>query len=318
MADAKTVEKIRKKLAKESVAQLRKLADEKGVDGANKMSKVDLIQALTVQPAKKPESALENAEGAIVEDIDRERASEVRTRINDARRKIDDSFTDMAVLLNEVYHDKYYLVYEFGSFKDYVEGELGIKYRRAMAYVEIAGMLADHNIPVDRAKAIGWSKLRELPSIITPENRIEWLTKAETMSKSELQEAVRAVKSGGGKTEREEKFRLTVSCPISDGQIITEAVTQAKAVAGVGDTGSALAHICGSWLETHGESRLDISHWVSFIEKQYGVTVTVEGEPKTQTATENELDLEGLGGEESATGDTEEMTEEDLSSLLGE
>lgn len=86
----------------------------------------------------------------------------------------------------------------FGShvnFKEYVENTYGIKYRKAMYWVDIYTGLLSSGVTWDQVKGIGWTKLKELIGILTPENVEFWVTKAESMKTLQLQAEIESYKA---------------------------------------------------------------------------------------------------------------------------
>jgi hypothetical protein len=337
-----------------TVKELRKEASDLKIAGASKLSKEKLETAIEAKRKAIAEKVAEKAAakvipektaspepskdgGALVKvvadslalatasEVDENRAVLVRQAISDARFKIDEGFFEMAALLNETYHQRYFENWGYGNFRDYVEDDLGIKYRRAKYYVEVASLIASHDIGIAQAKAIGWSKLKELPLVLESKNKKEWLKKAERMTVKELREAVLAKIAGRGKQPgKSETVRIAVVVDLADGNIITEAIERGQQVGGLGNTGEALSFVCGQWLETLGDSKLDLSDWIAYIQNVYGVEIVVKGDSSDQEASEVAVDAgEDVSGgtesgEESGEGSGEEVPEDaELEEMLG-
>jgi len=83
----------------------------------------------------------------------------------------------------------------YGSFKEYVEKEHGLNYRKASYWVSIYNCLSDAKIPWRKVQHIGWSKLKEIASVLTNDNLDEWLKIAETQNTLTLIETVKKSKS---------------------------------------------------------------------------------------------------------------------------
>jgi|GEM_PF-2314087 len=81
------------------------------------------------------------------------------------------------------------------SFKEYVEKEHGLNYRKASYWVSIYNCLSDAKIPWRKVQHIGWSKLKEIASVLTNDNLEEWLKIAETQNTLTLIETVKKSKS---------------------------------------------------------------------------------------------------------------------------
>jgi hypothetical protein len=81
------------------------------------------------------------------------------------------------------------------NFRDFVEGYFGLHYRKAMYLIHIYKSLANSGVSWQAVVNVGWTKLKEMAAILTPENVGEWVQKAKTMTTLQLQEAVAAYKT---------------------------------------------------------------------------------------------------------------------------
>jgi hypothetical protein len=87
---------------------------------------------------------------------------------------------------------------DYGTFKEYVTGELNLHYRKVMYLIEIYNVLVKHGIEWDIVKTIGWTKLQVICKVIDADNVKDWVSKAEVMTTIQLQAAVKAHKEGDG------------------------------------------------------------------------------------------------------------------------
>ena len=102
----------------------------------------------------------------------------------------------------------------FGSFDEMVENRYGIKYRKAMYLIEIYKNLVTNQIPWEKVKHLGWTKLQVISRKLTPENVDEWVEKAEQMTALALNDAVRgkggeAAKSAEGNEGQPAQSQVT-------------------------------------------------------------------------------------------------------------
>ena len=142
----------------------------------------------------------------------------------------------------------------FQSFRDYIEAEFGISYRKAMYLIEIYNKLVEAEIPWVDIKGVGWSKLKELAKIIDKENYSKWVEAAEKMTVLDLRHAIKASLSGGDAlptTEVGEKNVSTFTAQVHEDQkeVITAALDAAKDKLGTGSTAVALDAICMNFME---------------------------------------------------------------------
>lgn len=149
-------------------------------------------------------------------------SNKIRRRAKNLAKAIDTGYLEMAEILWAVYDtpvdndpNKGPVFHSWGyaSFGEYAEIELGLSKRRAerlrqiwMHYeVRLKGRL-DRRLK-QRLYALGWSKVREIATIVTPENAEKWLELAEKSTYVALQqesrkfrarvEELRKLKEGG-------------------------------------------------------------------------------------------------------------------------
>lgn len=92
-------------------------------------------------------------------------------------------------MLASIDASKFYGEYE--SFRDFVEAELQIGYRKARYLIEIYNDVVESDVPFKKLDKIGWTKLKEVSKIINSENVDEWVEKAGSMNTLTLAEEVK-------------------------------------------------------------------------------------------------------------------------------
>lgn len=80
----------------------------------------------------------------------------------------------------------------FEDFGKFVFENFGFQYRKAQYLITIYTNLVTKQIPWDKVSHLGWTKLKDLAPIITPENVDEWAAKAEKCTVLELQALLKA------------------------------------------------------------------------------------------------------------------------------
>lgn len=90
----------------------------------------------------------------------------------------------------------------YASFEAMIEDRYGIKYRKAMYLIEIYTRLVDNQIPWDKVKDLGWTKLQIVAKKLKQSNVDEWVQKAKALTALQLGILVRQ-KKGGGEEEGE-------------------------------------------------------------------------------------------------------------------
>jgi len=88
----------------------------------------------------------------------------------------------------------------YDSFRGMIEQKYGLQYRKAMYLVGIYNDLVSNQIPWDKVKGLGWTKLMVISHILTAENVDEWVAKANALTVLQLQEAVKAATQASGTT----------------------------------------------------------------------------------------------------------------------
>ena len=82
----------------------------------------------------------------------------------------------------------------YPTFKEYVEQEHGLHYRKAMYLVGIYRDMTKASIPWGKVKHLGWTKMAILSPILTSENLASWVTIAEANNVDSLTEMVKTAK----------------------------------------------------------------------------------------------------------------------------
>jgi hypothetical protein len=93
---------------------------------------------------------------------------------------------------------------QYKSFRDMVETEFGVAYRKAMYLIEIYHGLVISGVTWDQVKAIGWTKLKEIVGLLTTDNADVWVERAKNMTVLQLIAYVKQMKSAnaaGGEVE---------------------------------------------------------------------------------------------------------------------
>jgi len=86
---------------------------------------------------------------------------------------------------------------EHESFKDFIQAEYGLGLRKAAYLMAIYTGLVESGVKWEQVQALGWTKLRELVSMLTVDNVDEWVEKAKEMTTLQLIEYIKAEKAQG-------------------------------------------------------------------------------------------------------------------------
>lgn len=207
------------------------------------------------------------------------RSKEVREKIIEEAKRIDESYQKLAQLLHECYENAYYLRWGYSNFKEYCESE-GLHYRRSKYLVGIAQVVKELAIPWEDIEGIGWTKMRALIPILQEQMDVgDWLELAKLHSVKELEALVKDSKLGfdisatGGDRIVTLSFKLTPT----QAEIILDALDNAKRVAQTEDNVLALEQMAYDYvMQQSGEpERTSLERIIEFAEKNYGVELLV-------------------------------------------
>jgi hypothetical protein len=137
------------------------------------------------------------------------------------------------------------------SFKELLDKEFSIQYRKAMYLIEIYTALVEKQIPWDLVKDVGWTKLKDLAKVLTAKNVESWVVKAKKLTVMQLQEVIRKAQSkGGDASEKDTSAVTTLTFKLHKDQkeSIREALDKAKEETHTAVDTVALHNICQAYL----------------------------------------------------------------------
>lgn len=229
------------------------------------------------KPAVK--KAAPKAEPEVAEDLSQDTDSDtldasdliVATANEVGNLKADKAFAMVPKLLDSIDHDYFRLggvlatIQAQGWFQDkghetfraFVEAECGLQYRKAMYLIQIYSGLVESGIPWDKVKHLGWTKLKELANILSPDNVDEWVQLAEQVTVLQLQEAIKDATKGTDAGEspeapeggaKSETTTMTFKLHTDQKATIREALDKAKHQTNTEHDAVALEAICLDYL----------------------------------------------------------------------
>jgi hypothetical protein len=131
-----------------------------------------------------------------------------------ARKLIDDTefnYFRLGGVLAVIHSNEYWKGDGHESFKDFVDAEFGMHPRKALHLISIYTNLVNSGVEWDSVKDVGWTKLKEIASLLTPENVEEWVQRAKDLTTLQLIEYIRAMNAGAEEGEPQETKATTVS-----------------------------------------------------------------------------------------------------------
>jgi hypothetical protein len=190
-------------------------------------------------------SELEN----IVHAIENLEELEAKKLVDKLRESAEFTFFELGGVLSVIRDHGWYAPY--GSFPEFCEGH-GIHYRKAMYFVSIYNRLVEAKVPSDDVKEIGWTKLRILAPVLTPDNAVWWLSLAKEQTATQLGETIKAHKQGATKLlEDHSSSKITIKTfKLHDDQKATveAAIEKAKEQLGASSDTAAFELICLDFL----------------------------------------------------------------------
>jgi len=147
----------------------------------------------TPQPEEKPKAAAKNVKPTVTTTATKPKAAAkakpvtISDEIADTASSIEnlsesEALQELQNLLDAQAHDEFRIggilakiqtegwFGEHPNFRTLVEAEYGIKYRTAMYWIGIYNDLVDSGVKWSDVKRLGWTKLKELSPILTPDN----------------------------------------------------------------------------------------------------------------------------------------------------
>ena len=142
---------------------------------------------------------------------------------------------------------------EYKSFKELVEQQFNMEYRRAMYFSDIYDNLLANDIPWDAVKDIGWTKLRVLAKHLTKDNVDYWAAQAKKLTFIQLLEALKTKDKPEGEAEESDPTTstvttLTLKLHEDQKEVVKTALQKAKEETNTEFDNVALERICTGYL----------------------------------------------------------------------
>lgn len=142
------------------------------------------------------------------------------------------------------------------GFARYCEQELGLSYRKAMYLAKTYASFCKVGLTSDQFASIGWSKAKELASVVTEENKDQLIEMAQNSTVVDLIDNIKESYSSVSGTQQREvvkkvtfKFRLVEEAAAS----IKHFLETAKDSTGLDSLDAVFEHIVQEWAQEHLE-----------------------------------------------------------------
>lgn len=140
----------------------------------------------------------------------------------------------------------------YPSFDEFVEEKYGFQSRKARYLISIYDNLVTKQIPWEKVSHLGWTKLKDLAPVLTPENVDDWVAKAGPVTVKELQAMLKAGQpSGEGeKTAKttDDVVKVAFKFKSDQAEIVQQALAKAKGELHTEFDTVALENICAGYL----------------------------------------------------------------------
>jgi len=163
-------------------------------------------------------------------------------------------------VLAKIHEDNMHVVAGFedtaDGFDAYVNENIGgLGKRKAYYLIKIYRHLRQAGITSAQLKAIGWTKARALAKVPVEDLNDEWLEKARTSTRNDLEAEIKTTyvnaETGGNETIQRKTYRFTLTGDANT--LVEQALTHAKEESGEQDPNGAFEHICSTYVTLHAD-----------------------------------------------------------------
>ncbi len=232
----------------------------------------------------------------------KERDAKLRSAVIRSRETIDEARWNLAEALYKIHDMSAWANWGYGSWKDYVEREVGSTVRTAQYLTSMFHYFTiqllddvkdcDQDDPkfvdaikrrddiIRELKPLGWTKAKSLVGVIRRDNADEWIEKAKDSSSSDLESKAKIALNkdkGGGGEDIEPMKKVTLSLSESQYEIYENALELAGTKLESSKRGHLLSMICQDFLATTmGQTDAGQKKYGSYLNKigaQFGVRI---------------------------------------------
>lgn len=215
----------------------------------------------------------------------------IREELKDLRNRIEESYVEMAKRLHDVWGGALFVEWGFGTFKDYVEEELGLNIRRCQYMVAIAETVKRLNISWEELRGIGWTKARIISPMLgndkSDKTTEEWIQLAQNSSVKHLEATIKDAKKQADAVDsirddvKSNETKYTFFLNEEQLKLLVDALDTAKESYQVSRDTDALENILYQWSSDNSggmTSKLSLEEMLKYVERSYAVRLEVVGE----------------------------------------
>jgi hypothetical protein len=170
----------------------------------------------------------------------------IHRKILKLKDRLDTCYYELGGLLREVFHQQHYLELGFDHFEDYLRGTLEFSIRKAFYLMSIWEKVKELKIPKNKLRQIGWTKMKEVVRVATPEDLVIWLARAEQLTTQELQALI-----GQNETDNEAPKPFTIYFYLAQREVFERALEIAQLMTGSESRGYQAEMIAAEFLATY-------------------------------------------------------------------
>ncbi len=228
------------------------------------------------------QTAGEDVLSDLIHEIETMKEKDAKALVRELSEHSEQTFFKLGGVLSLIQANGWYEPY--ASFREYVEKEHGLHYRKATYWVGIYNNLAESKVPWAKVKDIGWTKLKEIAAVITVDNVDEWVKIASEQNTITLIETVKnhlAKDAPKGVEDQSSKTVTTKTFKVHEDQkaVIDAALEKAKSEGATTVDTVALEYICSDFLAaqtlTQKFQKMGIEAALEALEKAFP-TATIE------------------------------------------
>lgn len=218
-------------------------------------------EADKVEAAESVEQSSEDIIASSAKKIEHLKEAKAFEMVPELQSDMDRNAFMLGGVLAKIQSEGWYQNKGYENFKQYVEAEAGIAYRKAMYLVGIYNALVESGVPWAKVGHLGWTKLKELAPILDMDNVDEWVGIAENMTVLQLQEHIKASTAGTDAgntpdtdtTSAKEVTTKTFKLKKDQKGTVDEALDKAKHQGNTEHDSVALEYICMDYLSGGGK-----------------------------------------------------------------
>lgn len=217
--------------------------------------------ATKADPVPAPEVEVEDIIVSTAKEIETMKADKAFHLVPKLLDSIDHDFFRLGGVLALIQTQNWCMDHGHETFRSYVESECGLQYRKAMYLIEIYNGLVESGVAWDKVRHLGWTKLKELARILSPENVDDWVAVAEQLTVLQLIDHIKEATKGENAAnspevvgEKSKTTTMTFKLHEDQKETVREALDKAKHESGTEFDSVALEAIALDFLG--GESKL--------------------------------------------------------------